>query len=39
LWVDPDAGLACVALADRDVDQWAVQGWPRLSDDVLTAWT
>lgn len=37
LWVDPDAGVACVALADREFDEWAVQAWPRLSDDVLTA--
>lgn len=37
LWVDPEADLACVALADRDFDAWAAQAWPRLSDDVLAA--
>lgn len=37
LWVDPDAGLGLVVLADRDFDAWAVEGWPRLSDDVLRA--
>ena len=37
LWVDPDAGLACVALADRDFDDWARQAWPKLSDDLLAA--
>jgi len=37
LWVDPDAGLACVGLADRDFDDWAKQAWPRLADDVLAA--
>jgi CubicO group peptidase (beta-lactamase class C family) len=37
LWVDPDAGLACVALADRDFGDWARQAWPRLSDDLLAA--
>ncbi len=37
LWVDPDAGLACVGLADREFGPWAVQAWPRLSDDVLVA--
>jgi CubicO group peptidase (beta-lactamase class C family) len=37
LWVDPEAGLACVALADREFDEWARQAWPRLSDDVLAA--
>ena len=37
LWVDPDAGLACVALADRDFGDWSRQAWPRLSDDLLAA--
>jgi len=37
LWVDPGAGLACVALADRDFDDWARQAWPKLSDDLLAA--
>ena len=37
LWVDPDAGLACVCLADRDFDDWAKQAWPKLSDDLLAA--
>ena len=37
LWVDPDAGLACAGLADRDFGDWAKQAWPKLSDDVLAA--
>lgn len=37
LWVDPDAGEACVALADREFGDWAAAAWPRLSDDVLAA--
>lgn len=37
LWVDPDAGLGLVVLTDRDFDAWAVEAWPRLSDDVLSA--
>jgi CubicO group peptidase (beta-lactamase class C family) len=37
LWVDPDGGLACVCLADRDFDDWAKQAWPKLSDDLLAA--
>ena len=37
LWVDPDAGLGLVVLADRDFDAWAIEGWPRLADDVLRA--
>ena len=35
LWVDPDAGLACVALAAREFGPWAVAAWPALSDAVL----
>ena len=35
LWVDPAAGLACAALADRPFGEWAVQAWPKLSDAVL----
>lgn len=35
LWVDPDAGLACVGLAEREFGAWAVEAWPRLADDVL----
>jgi CubicO group peptidase (beta-lactamase class C family) len=37
LWIDPDAGLGLVALADRDFDEWAKTGWPALSDAVLAA--
>lgn len=36
LWVDPVAGLACVALADRPFASWAARAWPALSDAVLT---
>jgi len=38
IWVDPDARIACAALADRDFADWAIQAWPRLSDDVLAAY-
>jgi len=37
LWVDPDAGLACACLTDREFDDWALDAWPKLSDDVLAA--
>ena len=37
LWVDPEAGMACAGLADRDFGDWARQAWPRLSDDLLAA--
>jgi len=35
LWVDPDAGLACIVLSGRDFDPWAKEAWPALSDAVL----
>ena len=35
LWVDPDGGMACAALADRDFGDWARHAWPKLADDVL----
>lgn len=35
LWVDPDAGLACASLSDREFGPWAVDSWPRLADEIL----
>jgi CubicO group peptidase (beta-lactamase class C family) len=35
VWVDPEAGLACASLADRQFGQWAKDAWPALSDAVL----
>jgi CubicO group peptidase (beta-lactamase class C family) len=35
LWVDPDAGAACVALTDRDFGDWAKSAWPPFADAVL----
>ena len=35
LWVDPEAGAACAALADRQFGEWAKEAWPPLSDAVL----
>ena len=35
LWVDPDAGAACVVVTDRDFGDWAKQAWPALTDAVL----
>jgi CubicO group peptidase (beta-lactamase class C family) len=37
LWVDPDAGAAAVALADRDFGEWAQKAWPTWTDAVLAA--
>jgi CubicO group peptidase (beta-lactamase class C family) len=35
LWVDPAAGLACVAAADTAFGPWAADRWPRLSAAAL----
>jgi CubicO group peptidase (beta-lactamase class C family) len=35
LWVDPDAGLACAVLAEREFGDWAKEAWPPFSDAVL----
>ncbi|MGK8525108.1 serine hydrolase domain-containing protein [Nocardia asteroides] len=35
LWVDPNAGLACLALSDENFGDWARAAWPPLSDAVV----
>jgi CubicO group peptidase (beta-lactamase class C family) len=35
LWVDPEAGLGCVALTRREFGRWALAAWPPFSDAVL----
>ncbi|TDD70701.1 class A beta-lactamase-related serine hydrolase [Jiangella aurantiaca] len=35
LWVDPDLGAACIALAGRDFGRWAAEAWPPYSDAVI----
>jgi CubicO group peptidase (beta-lactamase class C family) len=35
VWVDPDAGVACATLTDREFGGWAKEAWPALSDAVL----
>ncbi len=35
LWVDPEPGLALCCLTDREFDPWAMEAWPKLSDDVI----
>lgn len=37
IWIDPEAQLGLVALADRDFGDWAISAWPALSDAVLGA--
>jgi CubicO group peptidase (beta-lactamase class C family) len=38
LWVDPEAGLASVLLADRDYGPWAAKVWPAFTDAVHEAY-
>ncbi len=35
VWVDPEAGVGCVALTDRPFGDWARPRWPALSDAAL----
>lgn len=35
LWVDPDAGAACVALTDREFGPWAIEAWTPFTDGIL----
>ncbi|MGH2934606.1 MAG: serine hydrolase domain-containing protein [Gaiellaceae bacterium] len=39
LWVDPDAGIACALLTDREFGDWAKEAWPPFSDAVSAAGT
>ena len=35
LWVDPELGLACAVLTDREFGDWAKEAWPALADSVV----
>lgn len=35
LWVDPEAGVACVGAGSEPFGPWAAESWPRLSTHVL----
>jgi len=37
LWIDPDAQLGLATLTDREFGPWALEVWPRFSDEVLSA--
>ncbi len=39
LWVDPEADVALVVLTGREFGPWALQVWPRFSDEVYEAIT
>jgi CubicO group peptidase (beta-lactamase class C family) len=36
LWVEPEAGVACAVLTDREFGDWARDRWPGLSAAVLS---
>jgi CubicO group peptidase (beta-lactamase class C family) len=36
VWVDPEPGVACVVLTDREFGEWAKEAWPALSDAVFS---
>jgi CubicO group peptidase (beta-lactamase class C family) len=35
LWADPQLGLACGVLTDKEFGDWAIAAWPRFNDDVV----
>jgi CubicO group peptidase (beta-lactamase class C family) len=36
LWVDPELGVACGVLTDKEFGPWAVDAWPALNDLVVS---
>jgi CubicO group peptidase (beta-lactamase class C family) len=34
-WIDPEPGVACVALTEREFDDWSKRAWPVFSDAVI----
>jgi CubicO group peptidase (beta-lactamase class C family) len=35
LWVDPERGVACGLLTDKEFGPWAIDAWPAFNDAVL----
>ncbi|MHB8219233.1 MAG: serine hydrolase domain-containing protein [Acidimicrobiales bacterium] len=35
LWVDPSVNSACVVLTDTSFGPWAIDAWPKFSDDIV----
>jgi CubicO group peptidase (beta-lactamase class C family) len=35
LWVDPELGVACALLTDKEFGPWAVDAWPRFNESVV----
>ncbi|MEO7263066.1 MAG: serine hydrolase domain-containing protein [Jatrophihabitantaceae bacterium] len=38
-WIDPQAQLGLVALADKGFGPWAIKAWPELSEQVLATFS
>ena len=36
LWVDPELGVACGVLTDKEFGPWAVDAWPQFNDSVVS---
>ena len=39
LWVDPEAGLAAVSIADEDFGDWSLDAWPAVSQRILETYS
>lgn len=35
LWVDPELGVACALLTDKEFGEWAVDAWPRFNESIV----
>jgi CubicO group peptidase (beta-lactamase class C family) len=35
LWVDPELGVACGVLTDKEFGAWAIDAWPRFNEAVV----
>jgi CubicO group peptidase (beta-lactamase class C family) len=35
IWVDPELGVACAVLTDREFGEWALEAWPAFSDEIV----
>jgi CubicO group peptidase (beta-lactamase class C family) len=35
LWVDPELGVACGVLTDREYGPWAIEAWPAFNDAIV----
>jgi CubicO group peptidase (beta-lactamase class C family) len=35
LWVDPELGVACALLTNKEFGEWAVDAWPRFNESIV----